>query len=73
MRIVGIVNDSTALAGQPNVFVTVAGAQQLSYGGQPLVTSIGIRGTPAEIPDGYRVRRPRRRRRRPTAAVAVGG
>ena len=55
MRIVGIVNDSTALAGQPNVFVTVAGAQQLSYDGQPLVTSIGIRGTPAEIPDGYRV------------------
>lgn len=55
MRIVGIVNDSTALAGQPNVFMTVVGAQRLAYGGQPLVTSIGIFGTPAEIPDGYRV------------------
>ena len=37
----------------PNVFLTTAGAQQLVYGGQPLVASIGIRGTPAEVPAGY--------------------
>jgi putative ABC transport system permease protein len=54
VKIVGIVDDSTALAGQPNVFLTVAGAQQMGYSGQPIVTSAGIRGTPAEVPDGYR-------------------
>ena len=46
LRIVGIVENSTALANLPNVFLTTAGAQQLVYGGQPLVASIGIRGTP---------------------------
>ena len=54
VKIVGIVDDSTALAGQPNVFLTVAGAQQMGYSAQPIVTSAGIRGTPAEVPDGYR-------------------
>ncbi len=54
VRIVGTVDDSTALAGQPNVFLTVAGAQQMGYSAQPIVTSVGILGTPAEIPDGYR-------------------
>lgn len=54
IRIVGIVDNSTSLAGQPNVFMTVAGAQQLGYGGQPIVTSIGIRGSPSQVPDGYR-------------------
>jgi putative ABC transport system permease protein len=55
MRIVGIVDDSTALAGQPNVFLTLEGAQQMGFSGQPIVSSIGIRGTPAQVPDGYRV------------------
>ncbi len=55
MKIVGIVTDSTALAGQPNVFVTVTGAQQLLYSGQQLISSIGLRGTPTDIPDGFRL------------------
>ena len=55
LRVVGIVHDSTALAGQPNVFLSVAGAQQLMFGGQPLVSSIGLHGTPAQVPAGYRV------------------
>jgi putative ABC transport system permease protein len=55
LRVVGIVHDSTALAGQPNVFLSVAGAQQLMFGGQPLVSSIGLRGAPAQVPEGYRV------------------
>jgi putative ABC transport system permease protein len=55
IRIVGIVDESTALAGQPNVFLTVDGAQQLGYSGQPIVTSVGLRGSPAQIPDGYRI------------------
>jgi putative ABC transport system permease protein len=55
MRIVGIVEDSTALAGQPNVFLTVPGAQLVGYSGQPIVSSIGIHGAPAKAPDGYRI------------------
>ncbi len=55
MRIVGIVTDSTLLARQANVFLTVAGAQQLLFSGQALISSIGIRGTLAHAPDGYRV------------------
>ena len=53
MRIVGIVDDATLLAGQPSTFMTVVGAQQLLYSGQQLISSIGIRGTPAQAPDGY--------------------
>jgi putative ABC transport system permease protein len=53
LRIVGIVENSTALANLPNVFFTTAGAQQVVYGGQPLVASIGIRGTLDQIPAGY--------------------
>jgi putative ABC transport system permease protein len=54
LHIVGLVENSTALANLPNVFLTTQGAQQLVYGGQPLVASIGIRGTLAQVPDGYR-------------------
>jgi putative ABC transport system permease protein len=53
LRIVGIVENSTALANLPNVFLTTQGAQQLVYGGQPLVASIGIRGTLDQAPPGY--------------------
>ena len=55
LNIVGIVHDSTALAGQPNIFLTVAGAQQLLFSGQQLISSIGVRGVPAQPPNGYRV------------------
>jgi putative ABC transport system permease protein len=54
LRIVGIVENSTALANLPNIFLTTQGAQELVYGGEPLAASIGIRGTPAQLPDGYR-------------------
>lgn len=53
LKIVGIVHDSTALAGQPNVFLTVTGAQRLLYSGQQLISSIGLRGTPEHVPDGF--------------------
>jgi putative ABC transport system permease protein len=55
LSIVGIVNNSTSLAKTPNLFVTIEGIQQLAYGGQPMIGSIGIRGTLEQIPDGYRV------------------
>jgi putative ABC transport system permease protein len=54
LRIVGIVHNSTALANLPNVFLTTQGAQQLVYGGEPLVASIGVRGAIAAVPNGYR-------------------
>lgn len=55
MRIVGLVDKSTTLAGQPNAFLTVAGAQRLMYSGQPVVSAIGLRGVPEQVPAGYRV------------------
>jgi putative ABC transport system permease protein len=50
LRIVGIVDDSTALANQPNVFLTVAGAERLLFSGQPLASSVGLRGTRRRSP-----------------------
>src|ERR1700744_1710728 len=55
LRIVGIVRNSTALAKTPNIFLTTEGLQRLAYNGQPMVTSIGVVGTPQHIPDGYQI------------------
>jgi putative ABC transport system permease protein len=55
MRVVGIVPDSTALAKTPNIFLTTEGVQRLSYNGQPIISSIAIKGTPQRLPDGYQV------------------
>jgi putative ABC transport system permease protein len=53
LRIVGIVPNSTTQAKRPNIFLTTEGLQQLAYNGQPLITSIGIVGTPRQLPNGY--------------------
>ena len=53
LRIVGIVPNATALAKTPCIFLTTEGLQQLAYNGQPMITSIGIIGTPKQLPDGY--------------------
>jgi putative ABC transport system permease protein len=53
LRIVGIVPNATALAKTPCIFMTTEGLQQLAYNGQPMITSIGIIGTPRQLPDGY--------------------
>lgn len=53
LRIVGIVQNSTALAKIPNIFLTTKGLQQVCYNGQPMVTSIGVVGTPRALPEGY--------------------
>ncbi len=52
-RIVGIVPNSTTIGKAPNMFLTTEGIQRLSYNGQPMVTSIGFKGTPRALPDGY--------------------
>jgi putative ABC transport system permease protein len=53
LHIVGIVPNSTALAKIPNIFLTTLGLQQVSYNGQPMVTSIGVVGKPRALPAGY--------------------
>ncbi|MGE2717827.1 ABC transporter permease [Mycolicibacterium litorale] len=55
LRIVGVVENSTALASLPNVFLTADGARRLVYGGQQLASSIGIRGTLENVPEGFYV------------------
>ncbi|OBI78789.1 ABC transporter permease [Mycobacterium asiaticum] len=55
LRVVGIVPNSTALAKMPNIFLTTEGLQQLSYTGQPMVTSIGVKGAPKDLPEGYQL------------------
>ena len=55
LRIVGIVPNSTSQAKMPNIFLTTEGLQKLVYNSQPLVTSIGIIGTPQQLPSGYQV------------------
>jgi putative ABC transport system permease protein len=52
LRIVGIVPNSTSMA-VPNIFLTTQGIQKMAYNGQPLITSIGIKGKPRTLPDGY--------------------
>jgi putative ABC transport system permease protein len=54
VRIVGLVGDLTALAGQPDIYLTTEGAQRLIFGGQPLISSVGVHGTPAAIPENFR-------------------
>jgi putative ABC transport system permease protein len=53
LRIVGIVPNATALAKTPSIFLTTEGLQKLAYNGQPMITSIGILGTPRQLPEGY--------------------
>lgn len=55
LQVVGIVDDSTALAGQPNVFLTVTGAQKLLFSGQSLISSIGVKGMPERAPSGFKL------------------
>ncbi len=55
LHVVGLVNKSTTLAGQPNAFVTVAEAQKLIFSGQKVISAVGLRGVPKDVPAGYRV------------------
>ena len=64
LDVVGVVNDSTALAGTPNVFLTVEGAQAVMFAGQPLISSVALEGSPADAPGRLPDRRPERRGRR---------
>ena len=55
LTVVGVVDDSTSLAGTPNVFLTVEGAQQVMFAGQPLISSVALEGTPTDPPAGFQI------------------
>jgi putative ABC transport system permease protein len=54
-RIVGTTSGVTFLAGTPTVFVPLADAQRLAFGGQDLATSIATKGVPEQVPSGTKV------------------
>jgi putative ABC transport system permease protein len=54
-RIVGLVDNHTLLGGVPNVYVAVGDAQRIAFQGQPLLTSIAVRGNLADPPTGTAV------------------
>ena len=54
--VVGLVDDSTALAGTPNTFLTVRGAQSVAFAGLPVASAVAVRGTvPPSLPHGLSV------------------
>ncbi len=54
-RIVGKTSGVTFLAGTPTVFVPLADAQRLAFGGQDLATSIATEGVPRQVPPATKV------------------
>jgi putative ABC transport system permease protein len=56
--VVGLLHRSTLLSGTPNVFITLAAAQQLMFGGRPLVTAVVSRGVPSGRPANLQVLTP---------------
>ena len=52
LKVAGTVTDMTVLGGIPDVFVSLPTAQGMFWNGAPLVTAIGITGTPATVPQG---------------------
>jgi putative ABC transport system permease protein len=53
--VVGMVADSTALAGTPNVFLTLAGAQKVAFAGLPVASAVALRGVPTHLPRGLAI------------------
>jgi putative ABC transport system permease protein len=50
LTVVGLVEGHTLLGGIPNVYVTVADAQRIAFQGQPLLTTIVVRGEVGSAP-----------------------
>jgi putative ABC transport system permease protein len=51
-EVVGRVNAWTAVAGVPNVMITIADAQELVFAGMPVVSAIAVYGAPVSAPQG---------------------
>jgi putative ABC transport system permease protein len=51
--VVGTVSNATALAGVPNVYLTLRDAQLVAFAGQPVASAIAVAGTvPTRLPPG---------------------
>ena len=54
-KVVGLVADRTLLGGVPNAYVTLAGAQDVVFGGRALIGAVLTTGVPTALPTGYGV------------------
>ena len=54
-QVVGVVTDRTLLGGVPNAYITIGDAQDVIYGGRPLIGAVLITGTPRSLPAGYQL------------------
>ena len=71
-HVVGVVDDSTALAGQPNVFLTVERRTANEFAGSRSSRRSASRARPTQMPDGLSDHRSGRRgRRHPPAAEGL--
>lgn len=55
VQVVGTVSNSTALAGTPNVFLTLGDAQRIGFAGLPVVSAVAVRGAPTVVPEGFEI------------------
>jgi putative ABC transport system permease protein len=55
-HVVGTVTNRTLLGGTPNVYVTIAAAQQVVYFGRPLIQAVLINGVPRSLPSAFELR-----------------
>ena len=53
LRVVREVSGRTYFGGQPVVFVSLAEAQQIAFGGRRVATAFVTRGTPTRLPPGF--------------------
>lgn len=51
-KVVGRVSDRTLLGGSPLVYVPLADAQTVAFGGRPLINAVLVGGVPAHLPAG---------------------
>lgn len=55
MKVAGIVDRATLLAGGADVFVTLKTFQALAFGGQPIITTVAFVGSPTSVPPEFRM------------------
>jgi putative ABC transport system permease protein len=51
-EVVGLVEGMTMLGGTPDVWISLRSAQRALFRGQPLVTTVVVKGTPEKLPKG---------------------
>lgn len=54
-RVVGTVSGDSLYGGTPDIFMTLAAAQRVAFGGKPLISAVVTRGLPRVLPDGTTV------------------